>query len=216
MTGPRVSAPPGRAGRIWLDRRLAAARRGAELLDRKLRILRAELSDLADAAGQAEQDWRRLAAAADRTLLIASLLGGQRAIRLATGTGFAAVEVSYTATMGVRRPAGAACRPPQGPDPWTSQPVAQARQAHRAALAGAVRYATAARALAVVEAEAQLTRYRLRAIEDRLIPALEQARTEVSAAIDELERADGARLRRAGRQPGTAGPSPSSWRAAQD
>ena len=34
--------PPGRAGRLWLQHRLAVAQRGADLLDQKLRILRSE------------------------------------------------------------------------------------------------------------------------------------------------------------------------------
>jgi V/A-type H+/Na+-transporting ATPase subunit D len=36
MTAHRLSVPPGRAGRLWLVRRLEVARRGADLLDRKL------------------------------------------------------------------------------------------------------------------------------------------------------------------------------------
>ena len=55
----------------------------------------------------------------------------------------------------------------------------------------------AAEAVRVIETETTATRYRLRAIRDRLIPSLEQARAEIALAIDELERADGARLRRA-------------------
>jgi V/A-type H+-transporting ATPase subunit D len=61
-----------------------------------------------------------------------------------------------------------------------------------------VRHAAAARAVRVIEAEATATRYRLRAIRDRLIPGLEQARAQVVLALDELERADAARLRLAG------------------
>ncbi len=189
--------PPGRAGRLRLDRRLQSARRGADLLDRKLRILQGDLAGLAAAAGRAEREWHDLAAAADRALLIASVLSGQRALGLAAGQGCAEVSVSYAVTMGVRRPAGATCGPPPGPTPWASAPVAEARQAHEAALGAAVRYAAAARALEVVETEAAATRVRLRALRDRLIPGLVQARDQVMLAIDELERADAARVRRA-------------------
>lgn len=42
-----IGVPPGRAGRLWLRRRLAAAERAVELLERKLRILRAEQDRLA-------------------------------------------------------------------------------------------------------------------------------------------------------------------------
>jgi V/A-type H+/Na+-transporting ATPase subunit D len=198
MTGPRVSAPPGRAGRLWLERRLLAARRGADLLDRKLRILQADQAELAVNAKQAQGEWNERAAAADRTLTIASLLGGQRAITLAASPGYTEVCVRFAETMGVRRPIDATCDPPPGPAPWSSQPVVQARQAHQAAMEAAVRYAVAARALAVVEAETAATRVRLRSIKDRLIPGLEQARNQVVLALDELERADGARVRCAG------------------
>jgi V/A-type H+/Na+-transporting ATPase subunit D len=51
-----------------------------------------------------------------------------------------------------------------------------------------------------METEAAATRLRLRAVKDRWIPLLEQARSEVALAIDEQERADGARLRLAARR----------------
>jgi V/A-type H+-transporting ATPase subunit D len=199
MTGPRLTVPPGRAGRVWLDRRLAAARKAADLLDHKLRIMQAELAELRTAAERSRRAWLELATEADRALVIAAVLGGQRAIRLATGSGFADVELRFSTTMGVMYPAEGTCVPPPGPGPWAGQPAEQARQAHRAALAAAVSHAAAARAEQTIEAEARTTRYRLRAIKDRLIPALEQARAQVALTIDELERADGARLRRAGR-----------------
>lgn len=197
MTGPRLAVPPGRAGRLWLDRRLEAARRGADLLDRKLRILQAELGQLRTAAAQSEREWQSCSAEADRALLFAALLGGQRAIRLATPDGYAEVRIGHAVTIGVRHPAAGTCSPPAGPVPWAGSTVEQARQAHADALAAAVRHAVAAEALRIIEAETVATRYRLRAIRDRLIPRLEQARSEVALAIDELERADGARLRRA-------------------
>lgn len=199
MSAPRLRVPPGRAGRLWLDRRLAAARRGADLLDRKLRILQAELGELRETSARTWREWADASAAAERMLLIAALLGGQRAARLAAGGGDAEVRIDYAVTIGVRHPARGRYVPPPGPGSWAGQPVERARQAHRAALAAAVSHAVAAEALRVVEAETTATRYRLRAIRDRLIPGLEQARAEVALAIDELERADGARLRLAGR-----------------
>jgi V/A-type H+-transporting ATPase subunit D len=196
MSGPRLNVPPGRAGRLWLDRRLGAARRGADLLDRKLRILQAELGELRAAAARTERDWRERSADAERALLIAALLGGQRAIRLAAAGGDAEVRVEDAVTIGVRHPARGGYLPPLGPAPWAGLSVEQARLAHQAALAAAVSHAVAAGAVRIIESETTATRYRLRAIRDRLIPRLEQARAEVALAIDELERADGARLRR--------------------
>ena len=76
-----------------------------------------------------------------------------------------------------------------------ARPSPRRVEAHRAALAAAVRHAAAAEALRVLEAETVVTRYRLRAVRDRWIPRLEQALAEVTFAIEELERADAARLR---------------------
>jgi V/A-type H+-transporting ATPase subunit D len=196
MSTVRIAVPPGRAGRLLLDRRLTGARRAADLLDRKLRILRAELRELSDQATRTEQEWHLHSTQADRRLLIAALLAGERAIISATGASYADVHIDYAVTIGVRRPASGQYAPPSGIDPWAGPHVAQARQAHRAALAAAVRHAAAAGAVRIIEAEVVATRYRLRAIRDRLIPNLEQTKTEVMLAIDELERADDARLRR--------------------
>ncbi len=204
MSGARLHVPPGRAGRLWLDRRLGAARRGADLLDRKLRILQAKLAESGEAAALTGAAWRTAAAEADRLLLIATLLGGQRVIRLAEPTRYADVEVEFAVTMAVRHPVNGRCTPPPGPVAWVSATVEQARVAHEAALASAVRHAVAATAERAIEAEIRVTRYRLRAITERLVPDLEEARAQVVLAIDELERSDSTRLRRQAGQP--AGP----------
>jgi V/A-type H+/Na+-transporting ATPase subunit D len=206
MTGPKLAVPPGRAGRLWLERRLKVACRGADLLDRKLRILQAELGRRREAAELTRQEWERRCADAERLLLRAVLAGGQRAIRLAAEPGVADVQINYAVTTGVRHPAGATCVIP-APTSWAGFAVAQARDAYRAALEAAVAHATAATALRLIDAETVVTRYRLRAVRDRWIPRLEQARAELIFALDELERADGARLSRAAAAPG---PRPSA------
>lgn len=195
MTGSAVSVPPGRAGRLRLDRRLAAARSGADLLDRKLRLLTAELARLQEAAGQTDRRWRSLAADADQRLLDAALLGGQRAIRLAMPHGFAEVTLTYTVTVGVRHPTGGSYAPPREAQTWAGQAVAGARQAVQAAMAAAVAQAAATAAARAIESEVAATRIRLRALKDRLIPRLESARASVVQAIDEQERGDAIRLR---------------------
>jgi V/A-type H+-transporting ATPase subunit D len=180
---------------LRLDRRLAAARNGADLLDRKLRILSAELTRLQDAAHQTALRWRSAAAAADTRLLDAALIGGQRAIRLAMPRGFAEVDVTYTVTVGVRHPTTGIYAPPREPEPWAGQAVVEARQAQQAALAAAVAHAAASAAVCAIEREVAATRVRVRAIRDRLIPRLEETRTRVALAIDEQERSDAVRLR---------------------
>jgi V/A-type H+/Na+-transporting ATPase subunit D len=79
--------------------------------------------------------------------------------------------------------------PACGPDPDRTT------QAHAAELAAAVQHAAATEALHVLGAEALATRYRLRAIEDRWIPRLEQALAEVTLTLKEQGLADAARLR---------------------
>lgn len=194
MSRRGFTVQPGRAGRLWLQRRLQVAQRGADLLDRKLRILQRELGGLRASAARAAAEWDRCGADAQRWLLRASMLSGERAVRVAADGLFADVTISYGTIMGVRHPVGATCAIP-APGTWDGPALAGARQAHRAALAAAVRCAAAAEALRIIEAETLATRYRLRAIRNRWIPQLEQALAEVTLAIDEQELADAARLR---------------------
>ena len=194
MSKRGFTVPPGRAGRLWLVRRLRTARRGADLLDRKLQILQAELGRRRVAATQTAAEWNRRCGDAERWLLRAALVGGQRAVRLAADGQAADVTISYESTMGVRHPAAAACRVPV-PVTWEDPALAATREAHAAALTAAVRHAAAAEALRVIEAEVLTTRYQLRAVRDRWIPRLEQALADVAAALEEQELADAARLR---------------------
>jgi len=203
MSPARLAVPPGRAGRLWLVQRLAVARRAADLLDRKLRVLAAELERARTTAEMTGQEWDATCREAQRQLLHAVLLGGERAVRLAGGTD-AQVTISYTVTMGARHPAGARYTAGE-PAGWDGAAVAGARQAYRAALAAAARHAAAAAALAVIEAETTATRRRLRAVRDRWIPGLSQALAAVEFALEELERDDAARLRIVRHDPARSG-----------
>lgn len=203
MSAQRLAVPPGRAGRLWLERRLAVAARAAGLLDRKLHILTTELVRLRAEAERSRQEWDTSCREAERRLLRGVLLGGERAVRLAAPAGDAEVTVSYTVTMGARHPAAARCEPGP-PAGWEGAAVVAARQAHAAALAAAVQHAAALAAVTVMEAETAATRHRLRAVRDRWIPRLQEALALVKFSLEELERADAARLRRAaltGRRP---------------
>ncbi len=199
MTAPKLAVPPGRAGRIWLVRRLDTARRGADLLDRKLRILQGELTRRQAAAAQAQARWISSHADAQAWLLRAALLGGQRAIMLADDGQPAQVTISYELAMGVRYPGSTSCSFPPLVT-WDGPVMAGARESHRDALAAAAEHAAAAAAVRVVEAEVRATRYRLRAVQDRWIPGLEQALADVTFALEEQERSDAARLRLASRR----------------
>ncbi|MCU0265926.1 MAG: hypothetical protein MUC45_07385, partial [Actinomycetia bacterium] len=72
-----------------------------------------------------------------------------------------------------------------------------ARAAVAEAVAAAVQHAVARNAQQIVAAEKAVTQRRLRAIEDRWIPRLERALERVEVELEEFERADGVRLRRA-------------------
>jgi len=194
MTPLKLAVPPGRAGRIWLLRRLETSRRAADLLDRKLRILQSELARLQAAAAETAAQWDRCQAEARTWLLRAALLGGERAVRLGGDGQVADMRVSYETTMGIRYPATATCTVPPALT-WDSPVMAGTRQAHRAALAAAARHAAATASVRLVDDEVRVTRYRLRAVQDRWIPGLEQTLAAVTFAIEELERADAARLR---------------------
>lgn len=197
-----LRVPPGRAGRLWLLHRLGVAQRGADLLGQKLRILHDEERRRAMRARQTEQEWTSAARAAETWLLRAALLDGRRVTRLASVAPTARVELTWTDVMGTRYPDRATCVLPEesavGP-PTAAGGTAQeqARAAVADAVAAAVQHAVARNAQQIVAAEKAVTQRRLRAIEDRWIPRLERELARVEVELEEFERADGVRLRRA-------------------
>ena len=56
-----IRIPPGRAGRLWLLRRLDVARRGADVLDQKRRTLLREAGTSSGAPAAAKIEWERQA-----------------------------------------------------------------------------------------------------------------------------------------------------------
>ena len=197
--------PPGRSGRLWLQRRLVTARRGAGLLDVKLLLLCREEERFTALALRTCATWEERCAEAERWLLRAAVVGGQRGLRPDGPGESAAVDIGWASVMGVRYPASATCRiPPEPPRASVSATAAVplAAAAYRAALEAGVAHAVAQAAVRVVAAEVVTTRGRLRAIEHRWIPELEAALHGLDVALDELERAEGVRLRWAVRQRG--------------
>ncbi len=193
---PRV--PPGRAGVLWLQHRITGAERAAALLDQKLRMLRAEEHRLVRESEDTGREWTATAGEAATWLVRAALLGGERAVVLASEPGEVRVDVVWTRTMGVRYPGRAATSHP-GPAPGgpssAGAAVLAARTAHRRAVETGVRHALAQAAVRVVQAESAATRRRLRAIDDRWLPLLHQALARTRLELDEQEHADGVRLR---------------------
>ncbi|MDI9914446.1 V-type ATP synthase subunit D [Rhodococcus sp. IEGM 1379] len=190
--------PPGRAGRLWLRHRLGVAGHGAVLLDRKLRILHTRLDECRQRAERTAQQWESACRGADVWLLRGELLGGQRAVRLASTGRPADVEVIWEWLMGVRVPEEvnfmigdrAETLPPPG-----NTAIVLATNAYRDAVAAAVRHAAADAALRVVQAEELSTRRRLRAITERWIPLLEGALSDLELALEEQDRTEAVGLR---------------------
>jgi V/A-type H+-transporting ATPase subunit D len=197
--------PPGRAGRLWLDRRLHAGRRAADLLDRKLQVLRVELERLERERDRAEQRWREAWRAADVWGLRGAMSGGLRELRLATPSTVAHLRVRWDTVMGLRYPAQAECEPAavsaadRGPGPAA---LVEATAAYRESLPAAAAYGAASAACRAIEAEIVQTRRRLRAIRDRWIPRLESRRRRLRQELDEVEREETFRRLRA--SPGSA------------
>ncbi|MGH3463159.1 MAG: V-type ATP synthase subunit D [Kribbellaceae bacterium] len=201
MAGVR-GVPPGRAGRLWLQRRLVVARRSAALLDQKLRILLHEQERFALLVGRTGPEWSQRCREAEIWLLRSCLIGGQRALRHATDGERAEVTVGWAGAMGLRYPSEASYRAPapdtggdSGTGATTGAAVQQTSAAHRLALDAAVRHAAAQAALRAIEAEMAATRRRLRAVEDRWIPRLESTLAAVLLELAEAERSEGVRLR---------------------
>lgn len=192
--------PPGRAGRLWLRRRLRTAEQGRDQLDRKLRILLPELERRRRTADERREQWTAGVAQARTWLLRASLLGGQDALRCARADAPAEVETTWTGSMGLRYPDDVRLVS-SPPDPATTGPgnaaTAPAAAAVRAALAAGVSSAAAEQAVSRLEAEVAVTRRRLRALDTRWLPSLQAALAGLELSLAQGEQEDGVRLRRA-------------------
>ncbi len=191
---------PGRAGRLWLVRRLELARRGVEVLDQKRQTLLREQQRLSEVLAAAARDWELKARAAagwnDRALAIA----GERRLRLAAAAGSSSceVEVEWRNALGTVFPAVASVHP--GPERdfvalGGGSVVAFAAQAHAEAVAAAAGYAAARAAHEAITVELAATTRRQRAIERRWIPEHEAALQRIELALDEREREDIARVK---------------------
>ncbi|PWI17972.1 V-type ATPase, D subunit [Streptomyces sp. Act143] len=193
-----LRVPPGRAGRMRLRRSLDVARRGADLLDQKLRILRARHEELRHAEHLAREDWHARLGEAETWLRRGLLLAGEEALPTGDLTDLAELEITWATTMGVRHPRAASCTLPE-PDPGAPAPVNTALIHAEAAYAGAVRaaaaYAAARAAARAVGDEVARTRQRVRALRRHWIPRLETALARADAALEQAEHEDAVRRR---------------------
>lgn len=190
--------PPGRAGLMWLARRGAVATRGADLLERKLRILLAEEKNYALLEERTREEWVRAVRELEVWMLRSALVSGERAVRLAGDRGRCEVEVTWQLTMGVRYPSSATCVIPEPSDSGFTPDNAALRRAvpgaQRAVRAG-VDHAVASAARAAVVAEIASTRRQLRALRERWIPRLQDAHRSLLVALEDQEHDEDVRLR---------------------
>jgi len=185
--------PPGRAGRLWLQGRLTAARRSQELLERKRRLLRREQEQLSERCRATSAAWATSCAEAEQWAGRAALLGGSAELELVSlrWAGRARMEVTWRDFMGVRVPDEVLVRLAE-PTPIdvvaANSAVGPAAACHRRALVAAADHAVAQRALEAVDLELQATQQRLRAIEHRRLPFLEESLRQLELHLDEVER----------------------------
>ena len=139
----RLRPPPGRAGRIWLLRRLAVARRGKDVLEQKRRALRRRVEQLDEQLEEARHEWETEAAEAETWWQRAAVLAGERPLELARASlsGRAEVTLTWRNTLGVVYPDSAEVAVPQGElfPAGGSVALAYAAQAHGRALEAAAR-----------------------------------------------------------------------------
>lgn len=200
----------GRAGKLRVERRLLTARHGAELLDRKQRILTDELERLHLKAARTEQAWRAAAREAESWSARAAALDGRELIASAAPLAPAEVRVEWGGAMGVSYPEDAHCVMPAAAPAGASSALTYAATAAQAALAAAVRQAAAERAVRLVAADLHATRTRLRAVQKRWIPRLESELDTIRRQLQEQELQENLRLRWAADAvagAGTASPS---------
>ena len=203
--------PPGRAGRLWLERRAGVADRGADLLEQKLRILIAEEQRFRLRSERTSREWATAVQEMDTWMLRAGLASGQRALRLATPSESATADVEWHLTMGVQYPVRATCEVPEveRSDPVPdSTALLHARSAARRAVSAGVAHAVAMAALTAVSEEITSTRRQVRAVRRRWIPALESARRTLATTLDDQEHDEAVRLRWASGASHTPGDRP--------
>ncbi|MEE1744322.1 MULTISPECIES: V-type ATP synthase subunit D [unclassified Streptomyces] len=192
--GRRV--PAGRAGRLRLRRSLAGALRGADLLERKARLLLDRECAERRAAEEAGLVWRNRLAEADSWLVRGVMLGGEQALAEAVPAGRASIEVRWDALMGVRHPAAmdwtGPVRSPTEPTPPNTA-LAHAETAYRAAVSAAAEHARHQAATDLLAAEAERTLRRVRALRRHWIPRLRSELTAVELALEEAEHEEAVR-----------------------
>ncbi|MGX4688057.1 V-type ATP synthase subunit D [Streptomyces sp. JNUCC 63] len=196
MSPRRRLAAPGRAERLRLRHSLHTALRGADLMERKLRLLLERERALTRRADEAGRILRERLTEADTWLVRGVLIGGERALTEAAPADRAAVDVEWTVLMGVRHPSAVSWTPPErslGERTPGNTALAHAETAYRAAVRAAAEYAAARTAAELIAVEAERTRQRVRALRRHWIPRLRRELAAVELALEEAEHEEAVR-----------------------
>jgi V/A-type H+-transporting ATPase subunit D len=186
--------PTGRAGRLWLTHRIAVAERGANHLERKLRILSSQIVRCQLVADLHREEWVARSQAADTWAVRASLVAGHDS--LTDRSASLDVRVTFTTTIGVRHPVSAEITSHGGLDTVVgSVAVVRARDAFAAAVAAAVELAISEATCAALNAAQSETRRRARLLRRRWLPRLQRELRMLDLALEQAEQEDHARLR---------------------
>lgn len=193
--------PPGRAGRVWLRRRVLTAQRGRDQLDRKLRILMPERRRLRDLLDGNRHDWSVAWREADSWLLRAAELGGEDCIRVASSHQPAMISIQRGMSMGVVYPVSASIVRGQAEPQrlWGNSALAPAQEAVWRTVEAGARLAVTEESLRCLDREISLTRRRLRALDQRWLPRLSDALHDLELALEQEEQEEGIRVRHAER-----------------
>ncbi|MGW3498044.1 V-type ATP synthase subunit D [Streptomyces sp. NPDC001020] len=198
MSTRRQRVPRGRAGRLRLRRSLGTALRGADLLERKLRLLLDRERELSRTAEESDRIWRDRLAEAETWCVRGLLIGGDRALSETGPTDRAVVDVEWTALMGVSHPSQVSWTAPvrslDEPTPGNTA-LAHAETAYRAAVRAAAKHSAARSAAELIAAEAERTRQRVRALRKHWIPCLTRELAAVELALEEAEHEEAVRRR---------------------
>jgi vacuolar-type H+-ATPase subunit D/Vma8 len=193
MSTPRV--PPGRAGRLRLCRRLAAAERGADLLERKLRALLGEQHARRRMAEDSIRAWHEAGACADRWLARALAASGRGGLRQCVPVATARVTIRETDSMGVRYPSQASCELPEAGYAAESAALVCAQAAFATAVRAATQAAVDQAAVRAIDTAVTATRRQVRILRRHWVPELREALSRLEFALEQSDFEDGVRRR---------------------
>ncbi|MEN2740265.1 V-type ATP synthase subunit D [Microbacterium sp. X-17] len=176
-----------RADRARIESRLDIARRGAELLGRKRRVLEDDLEQLRLASDLQREEFEAAAREADFWLARAAAIDGAEGIARSAAPPTARAELEWRVIMGVRVPAEVEAVLPEVRAVSGSSALVFAARAHRAAAEAAVRHAASEEAVRRIAAELLTTRQRERAVTHRWMPRLEASLADLRRRLDDLE-----------------------------